>query len=79
MKSPRVGRRRKMSSYNKSTADESMVMGLRIAGSYGPFCTLPHVMSIDEELKQDDKKGGIERDDEKYKIVELKDNSQFVE
>ena len=70
-------RKRKMSSYNKSTADESMVMGLRIAGSYGPFCSLSHAMSLDAELKQEDKSGQIERDDEKYKIDELKDHDNI--
>ena len=66
--------RRKLSSYNKSTADECIVMGLRIAGSFGSFCNLSHVMSLDAELQSDDKIGRIQRPDEKYRIEELKDN-----
>ena len=36
-----------MSSYNKSTADECIVMGLRVAGSFGAFCNLSHAMNKD--------------------------------
>ena len=45
-------RKRKASSFNKQTANESLQMGLRVAVSYGPFCTLSHVLSIDKELKE---------------------------
>lgn len=66
-------RKRKMSSFNKQTANEYMEMSLRIAGSFGSFCTLNHVMSLDRELQENDKKGYIERKEDRYEIVELKD------
>merc|ERR1712083_862850 len=73
MRKRRNSRRRKMSSFNKQTANEYMEMGLRIAGSFGAFCTLNHVMSLDKELQENDKKGYIERKEDRYNIDELKD------
>eukprot|EP00484_Ammonia_sp_Unknown_P000706 CAMPEP_0197021242 /NCGR_PEP_ID=MMETSP1384-20130603/2142_1 /TAXON_ID=29189 /ORGANISM="Ammonia sp." /LENGTH=704 /DNA_ID=CAMNT_0042449023 /DNA_START=47 /DNA_END=2158 /DNA_ORIENTATION=- len=42
-------RNSKKSTYNKRTANETIEMTLRVAGSFGAFCSLEHVMSIDEE------------------------------
>eukprot|EP01083_Nonionella_stella_P050522 134377_1 len=66
-------RKRKMSAFNKETANESLIMGLRVAGSFGSFCSFPHAMTLDKELQENDKKGYIERDEDKSNIVELKD------
>jgi len=68
-----ISRKRKMSSFNKQTANEYMEMCLRIAGSFGSFCSLNHVMSLDKELQENDKKGYIERKEDRYRIDELKD------
>ena len=68
--------RRKGSVYNKHTAVESMVMGLRVAGSYGAFCSLSHAMSMDKELQEKDKNGNIHSERDRYLIDELKEHLQ---
>jgi len=65
--------RKRGKSFNRKTANESMIMGLRVSGSYGPLCSLSHVLSLDKELQENDKKGNIQRDEDKYNIVERKD------
>merc|ERR1719242_928747 len=64
--------KRKGSVYNKHTAHESMTVGLRVAGSYGPFCSLPHVMSLDKELQEKEKNEKIYSQRDRYLIDELK-------
>lgn len=70
----KVRLKRTESIYNKHTAHESMVIGLRVAGSFGPFCSLPHAMSMDNELQEMDKDGKIYSERDKYMIHELKEH-----
>jgi len=70
-KKKRRTRRRGNSSYNKATADESLTMCVRVSASFGVFATLAHAMSLDHELKVDEKNGRIHDVEDRFKIVEL--------
>ncbi len=75
-KGARADLRRKGSIYNKHTAVESMVMGLRVAGSYGSFCSLSHAMTLDKKLQEMDKNGNIHSERDRYLIDEFKEQLQ---
>lgn len=67
-----IGRTRGISLFNKNTANESMTMSLRVCASYGPFCTLEHVIGIEMEMKALEKSG---EHVEKYMIDQLDDKN----